>query len=251
MRPKPLTRRNRKGELYLRLPEVEDQIAVALQLNVAELLKRAAISDYKLEGFFQEECLVYVIRHYHIAGNEAMVSKLFEMLMKRCTGTIYKLLVLEKDKKEEAFREVIKHLVDNILDLENDKGDYFQVRFWSGLKRLAISEFDRQLHMIMEDQHLVSLDSMITEEDRNLIQDTPDTSLSPEQISLCIDAMGTLKDRQRTVFLLRHYYGWPIESIDADCESISSYYNVDPRTVRYWLSQAEKDLQKWVKGERQ
>jgi DNA-directed RNA polymerase specialized sigma24 family protein len=92
---------------------------------------------------------------------------------------------------------------------------------------------------------------MRTEEDRGLLLDTPDTSLSQEEIALCNNAISTLKDPQRTAFLMKNYYGWPIESIDANCESISSYYNVDPRTVRYWLSQAEKDLLKWRKGERQ
>lgn len=250
MRPKPLTRRNRKGELFKRLPEVEDQIAVALQLDITALLERASISDYRLEGFFQEECLVYMIRHYLITENNGIVSKLFQLLMSRCTGTIYNHLNLEKDHTEEAYREVIKNLVDNILDLETDKGDYFQVRFWFGLKRLVISEFARQLKIIEEDQHLVSLDNMCTEEDRGLLQDTPDTSLSQEELTLCRDAMATLKDPPRTAFLLRHYHGWPIESIDENCQSISSYYGVDPRTVRNWLSQAEKDLIKWGKGER-
>lgn len=252
MRPKPLTRRNRKRELYLRLPEVEDQIAVALQLDVTDLLERASISGHKLKGFFQEECLVYMIRHYYLAENHKVVSKLFELLMSRCIGFAYERLVsLGEDKKDEAYREVIKHLVDNILEFETGKGDYFQVRFWVGLERLAISEFGRQLRIIKEDQDLVSLDNMCNEEDRGLLKDMPDTSLSQEELTLCKDAIGTLKDPQRTAFLLRYYHGWPIESKDANCESISSYYDVDPRTVRNWLSQAEKDLQKWGKGERQ
>lgn len=252
MRPKPLIRKNRKGELYLRLPEVEDQIAIALQLDVTDLLKRAAISDFKLEGFFQEECLVYMIRHYYLAENHKAVSKLFELLMSRCIGFVYeRLLTLGEDKKDEAYNEVIKHLVDNILEFETGKGDYFQVRFWVGLKRLAISEFGRQLEIIKEDQLIVSLDNMCNEEDRGLLQDMPDPSLSQEELILCKDAIGKLKEPHRTAFFLRHYHGWPIESIDTDCESISSYYDVDPRTVRNWLSQAEKDLQKWGKGERQ
>jgi len=163
MRAKPLTRKNRKGELYLRLPEVDDQIAIALQLNVAELIDRVTISDFKLEGFFQEECIVYIIRHYYLAENHKMVSKLFELLMSRCMGFVYERLVtLGEDKKNEAYSEVIKHLVENILEFETGKGDFFQVRFWVGLERLTISEFGKQLEIIKEDQNLVSIDDMRT-----------------------------------------------------------------------------------------
>lgn len=250
MHPRPLTRRNGDKKLYLRLPEVEEQIKTALNLNSPDLLDRARI-EYTVEGFLQEECIVYMIREYQLAQNTSMVSQLFKILMNRCTGFIYDFLVALGDWADEAYREVIADLVDNILDFKSDRGDYYQVRFWVGLQRLSISEFQRQVTKKKEEQKTIFIDDLgEQEEDQKPLSVIPEYSISPEEKFLCEEALSFLKEPYREVFILRNHAGWPIESNDENLETLSTRFKVTPRTVRNWLNYAENVLQKWEKGER-
>lgn len=60
--PRPLTRCNGSGEVYVRTPEVEGQIIAALQMDWCSLSTRVEISDRNAPDFLQEESLVYFIR---------------------------------------------------------------------------------------------------------------------------------------------------------------------------------------------
>lgn len=249
MHPRPLTRRNGDKKLYSRLPEVEEQIKIALTLNSPDLLDRARI-EYTVEGFLQEECLVYLIREYQLSEDEVMVSRLFEILMGRCAGFIYEKLVALEGRADEAYDEVILDLVENILDFNSDRGDYYQVRFWVGLERLTISEFSRQLIKKREEQQTIFIDDLgEDEENQKPLSEVPDKSITQEEISLCKEALGILKEPFREVYILKNYFGWPIESKDKSLETLSTFFNVTPRTIRNWMNDAEEALQKWGKGE--
>ena len=59
------------------------------------------------------------------------------------------------------------------------------------------------------------------------------------------EALATLEEPHRTVFVLRHYQGWPVESKHPGDPTISGYFGVTSRTVRNWLTTAEKRLAEW------
>lgn len=56
LRAPTLTHRNKRGELYLRIEEVEEQIGVALSLGRGALLERALNRDHKSTGYLGPEC---------------------------------------------------------------------------------------------------------------------------------------------------------------------------------------------------
>lgn len=56
LRAPTLTHRNKRGELYLGIEEVEEQIGVALSLGRGALLERALNRDHKSTGYLGPEC---------------------------------------------------------------------------------------------------------------------------------------------------------------------------------------------------
>ena len=92
--------------------------------------------------FLKEESLVYLIRHYFEVGNRQRVNDLSEFLLGRCAKLIYgKLGGLGTDARDDGYAEVVEQLFARILDLESDRGDFLQVRFWKVLERLTVQVF--------------------------------------------------------------------------------------------------------------
>ena len=121
--PQPLTRRNADGEVYLRLPVVDGQIKEALELDQVELRRRLEVRVEDSPSFLKEEALVYLIRHYHSAGNREFVNDLAECLLKRCATWIDgKLRGLRTDLREDGYAGVVAEVFARILDLASDRG---------------------------------------------------------------------------------------------------------------------------------
>lgn len=71
--------------------------------------------------------------------------------------------------------------------------------------------------------------------------------ISADQIR---DALSRIDEPYRSVFVLRHYFGWPTEDRFPNTRTISRHYGVDPRTIRNWLKKADQALEQW-RGEQQ
>lgn len=268
----PLTRRNREGQLYVREPDVERQIATALPLRREALLKRAAISDRASPEYLKEECLVYLIRHYRRSGDELRVSDLSAALVRRTTRIIRKhLWSLGPEMLEEGYSEVVTRLFRKILDLSTDTADFFQVRFWFGMQRICIQVFDRQLAQLERNRKEVSFSQVpgyeeeeeaaesetkgvrLTEEDRRKV-----SAPSLEEAIIDADlrrearrvALTQLQEPFRSAYLLRHCHGWPIEHQDSAVPTISRHFGKTPRTIRNWLAAADETLARWRGGEK-
>lgn len=251
-RPKRLTRRNGEGEVYTRIPAVEEQIEKALLLDSPALLERARYSDYKSLGYLAEECLVYMIHEFRSKSDGQMVSDLFKVLLDRSTGFVKgHFQALEPERADDAFQEVFTSVVEQILDMDSDKGDFFQVRFWHALKCLAITEGGKQLSKQNVEEGFVSMDAEEEgEEGPKPKVEIPDGSMSLEGKAMYREGLGVLRDPYRKVFILRHYEGWPIYSKDPCETTLSSLFGVTPKTIYNWLKEAEETLRQWRGGER-
>ena len=72
--------------------------------------------------------------------------------------------------------------------------------------------------------------------------------ISSEDSVLIKAGLSSIPDsRHRTAFILCHYEGWPIKSDDPSEVTISTYFDVTPRTIQNWLVVAEKSLIKYRK----
>ena len=257
--PEPLSHANLDGHIYQRQAIVEQQITAALILGPQELEARCQLRDGNSPNFLKEESLVYLIRHYYGSGNSVCVSFLSESLLSRCATFINRYLrSLEEDSTEEGYDAVVEQLFTRILDLENDRGDFLQVRFWLALKRLTVQVYRKQLKQVkreQEDLPLTSLAGYDTEDSDelspNMVVPTPDSAMVRSAESEFIEnhviqaALQQLEEPVRTAYLLRHYEGWPIEDQDPAVRTISNHFEKTPRTIRNWLAKADDRLAAW------
>lgn len=252
-RLRPLTRCNREGTVYQRTETVEAQIVTALTLSPWQLIERAQIADYQSPSYLKEECLVYLIREYYQHGYETLVNDLSAMLLLRCERVIKaKLSVFGPSVLEDASQEVIEELFSQIVDLESDRGDFLQVRFQVVLERLVIAAFRRQQERRQEAKQTVPL---VADQEAETDSDASGPVISPEEIVdpgistedwiLCREALFTLDSPHQTAYILRYYWGWPIEDRDPSVPTISRYFKRTSRTIRTWLREAEQAIERW------
>ncbi len=250
--PQPLTRRNAGGQVYQRLAVVDRQISEALGLDDAELRSRLEVRDEESPAFLKEESLVYLIRHYHRSGNREFVNDLAECLLRRCANWIDgKLRGLRTDLREEGNSGVVAEVFGRLLDLDSDRGDFLQVRFWMAIERITVDVFRKQVNLFdtesSGDYDLPTIDGL-TQRGAVVV---PTTSASRPIEWEAIDnilieaALHQLEEPIRSAYLLRHYKDWPIEDKDPAVQTISRHFGKTPRTIRNWLSKAEEILEPW------
>lgn len=250
---RPLTKRTKDGKPYERSQEVEAQILSCLQLPPELIVEQAQLRDYRAAGFLSEECLIYLIREYHRQNAEEIVWSLLDILFRRCSRFIEnKLQSLESPLAEEAYDEVIEDLLGEVLDLESNRGDFMQVRFWVVLKRITISAYGRYISQQSFVKKTVPLsltgeygfdDENDSPHDGTMERDMPDQSPSPEDFAMYQEVLNAIEEPYRTAFVLQRLHGWPIESNDPDEPTISRYFGKTPRTIRNWLASVDEKLQ--------
>lgn len=258
---RPLTGRNRHGEIYKRLPDVERQLREARALPAKDLLARADVLHHQAPEHIAEEALVYLVRHYHAEGDGGMVRDLWTRLLKRCAKRINRRLAsFERDLRDQAFRDVVNEVLTRVLDHETSRGDYLQVRFWLAVDRLAITTFNRYRKDLQRAAEHFSLSEMAGEDGRseNDEDHSPRLSavregvfahgLTPEQSAMLQVALEGVPERFRTAYVLRHAEGWQVESKDPEEPTISGYFGKSSRTIRTWLDKAEEYLAIWKDG---
>ena len=253
---RPLTHLNQDGEVYERTEEVNGQIRAALALETGPMLKRARIRSHKASGYLREECLIYLIREYLQRGAERIAKRLSEILYRRCAKSVNeRLRALGPQHVDDAFNDVMKGMYERINDLENDRGDYFQVRFWVALKALAVKTFGRYVKRLEREKTNEQASTRLgvipgTEGDENERPDplgaVEDPTIPVEDLPELKEGLNAIKDlRHRSAFVLRYFGSMQTESEDPDEPTISKYFEKTPRTIRNWLKQAEKDLERW------
>jgi DNA-directed RNA polymerase specialized sigma24 family protein len=249
--PRPLTHYNKDGELYVRTDKVEQQIRDLSDVPTAELIANAQIEEEDDLRYIQVETLVYFIRERVRSGRALEASDLVDILINRCTKFIQgKLYKLGFDHMEQASQDVLGDLVKDIADTDSDRADFLEVRFWRALDVRATNAFSRYYRLVTRNTFLSSAfnenspnGDEPSEEDG--LEGFASRRLSAEEWVLIRDALASIEEPYRTVFVQYHQDGWPIESKDPNKLTISRNANRTPRTIRNWLQKAEEALQKW------
>ncbi len=256
MRVRSLTRPNREGVTYRRLPEVERQIGEALALSAAALSDRAGIADYAAPDYLKDECLVYLVREFHREGRDRLVDALAEALVPRCRKATRRWLrSLTEDEQEDAFADIVVGVFGQILDLDSDVGDFLQVRFALALKARAIRAFKGRIDERKRADDTVSLASLteteVDDEDGRRARpatEPQEPTPSAEDLVLYREGLDQLRGKQQAAFVLRYYHGWPTDPPADGGPSLTAHFGTTSRTIRYWLAQAERTLREWRDG---
>jgi DNA-directed RNA polymerase specialized sigma24 family protein len=238
--------------VYKREPEVERQIQEALSLPPSQLAGRAAAREDE-PGYLNAEALAYLIRHFRREGDERAVNDLSGALVRRCESYVArKLYHVGTALLEECRDQVVLRLFERLLDFESDRGDFLQVRFWAFLNRLVADVVSA--YAGLRDQIASSVSPAwvhggeLSEGEREEGVGYVPEPVSGDKVDTALlvqEALAMLEEPHRMVFVLRHYQGWPVESKHPGEPTISGYFGVTSRTVRNWLTTAEKRLAEW------
>lgn len=253
---RPLSHRNLRGEVYERTAEVQEHIRAALALEPEPMLQRAQIRSYKAPGYFREECLIYLIQEYLRRGVRWVAKRLSEILYGRCARHVNeRLRALGSQHTDDAFNDVMKGMFERIYELGNDRGDFFQVRFWVALRGLVAKTFDRYVKKIQREkakkQDLAGISAIpgaegAESERSDALEAVEDPTVAVEDLAESKEGLNAIRDRRhRIAFALRYFGRMKVESKNAEEPTISKHFERTPRAIRGWIEQAERDLKEW------
>lgn len=240
----PLRKKNNKGKLYTRSPEIEAKLVELLSLGRAALAERCAVKEKEDPAYVPSECLVHLFRQQRSAAMDEYSEALFKTLMERV------LKVLPNADSQDGERENLKK--GNVRDrarhrflemLIKDRQEYvegldiYEVRFAQPLRALRL---DARKYVLPRENPLVAIEhdtenGEICVEvehaargykpfDRNAMADL-DYRLDLEQ------AIDALPDLQKAIVAMIEK-GIPIESQEPGELNIAESLGKTPKTIR-------------------
>ena len=112
---RPLTKKDQKGDLYVRPSSVEAKIDGAIGQDWEPLSKRAQITDPNAADFLPRECLVSLIRDAIRSNDQRLATVLMRPLLLRCAANLLK--------------TVPDSAIPNAAEVREDILDSFQMLF--------------------------------------------------------------------------------------------------------------------------
>lgn len=254
MKIRQLTRSNKAGAPYQRLPEVEDQIRSGLGMDGADLCKRAKISKIEDKEFLQEEAIVYLVREYQDRGDFKGTGELLSVMIERIKSFVDKRVryPLAPQNVDECFQEVIHEVVIAILDLKTDKNDFAEVRFWRWLDRKTLVALRKHIKRQRIGARTESIDKQVAEHSDTSFVEVPDAlrdgGIGSDDAAFILECLAQFDNNERTAYLLRHHAGLQIDSKNPHELTLSRYFGVSAKTIYNWLNEAQKKIDKLQRG---
>ncbi len=255
MVPRPLTRKNKNGTPYVREARIERQIGALLPLAEPARRARFALANRRDPDFVGEEALVYWLRAYRRAGDDATAWRLAENLVERVAGHVRRHVErwrLGQDESDECARDLFVALFAAVFD-DGPGGEFWEVRFWVCL--------DRRLWNLLEKRQAVAdlAETGIGETNagddetgatrENSLLRVVDPKLGPARQAELGEALAQLTENERLAVYLCRVEGWPEESDDPARPSAARVLGVTGRSVRNYLKRAENKLRAWEHGD--
>jgi DNA-directed RNA polymerase specialized sigma24 family protein len=264
----PLTRNG-----YERLPDVDAGIRESLSTSHRNLIARARVRDKNHARFLKEETLVFLIRDAHLKGDTHSRDELSKVLIHRIVGHIKSWLraigLRYADAVDEAAQEVIVRLFcgspnrdgdreGGILDLESDKSDFAQTRFWDFLKK-RVGDVGRVGINRGRAERTVEITRIAGHDDGE--DELPFAAFEPldswddlsswktlteahdeEAIRAAVRELPNKPFPLREVTRLRYFNGWEIGYGDTQGVTLASQFQRSPKTITTWLQKAAERL---------
>lgn len=251
---RPLTKRTKKGELYLRPPAVETAIGAALREDWATLRRRLEITDIGSPEHLSSECLVHLFRDAYRKGDDRWMSAILPVVLGRCEA-ILKTKIPDSEPGASEMREEVLDRFTELLargcaDERWDELDFYECRFNQALHALrvdAVRHKRRRLRPTVdiprgEDGEEPRLSE---EEGLALLSEAGRTPPTQEQSALLNDvkkAIEALPQGERDAVVLCRVFGYKVESKDPNEITAAVLCGCTGRTIRNRLSRAEAKL---------
>ena len=249
-----LTKRTKKGVLYVRPQAVETAIRTALREDWTTLRRRLENTDSRSPEHLSSECLVYLFRDAHRKGDDRLMSAILPILLGRCEA-ILKTAIAESEPGASEMREEVLARFSDVLACgcvgeRPDELDFYECRFNLAFQALRFDVVDRERRRVVRtvevprggdwDEPLLSEEeglAILSEAGR-----TPATQEQSARLNEVMEAIEALPPDEREAFVLCRVYGYKVESTDPDDITAAVLCECTGRTIRNRLSRAKTRL---------
>jgi RNA polymerase sigma factor (sigma-70 family) len=233
-----------QGEGRTREPAVERQILRLQKSTPVELRRCLQITERESPDFVQEEALVYLLRERVRQGDNHGAGDIAELLVERSASFVYRQVKVWKSLTESQRDDCTADVTSQMwLDLFNLRAscEFWEIRFWLCLRRRVLNSIQKY-RVLNENEYqpqpLIGPDG----QESDAVEKIPAPEyFSPELQILMQDALSSLPDKERQVYVLYYLHQWTQDEI-------AQSLHMTDRTVRNVLGRANKRLAEWRAG---
>lgn len=244
----PLTHSGRNQRVYVRREEVTRQLE-ELSTSPEEILaRRIKVEQEEQPESIKSEALVFLYRKYLGTRLAEDIYITLSLRIERILRKVRWNYSLSDSDFEDFLQEINFQLLEKISS-DTDEGDYAQVSFGEFVKALSQNQLRKIFAQSKRDKTTDSIDEKFDDDEAAPARiNLQDMNLSSETKILIAEAINSIAEPYRTVWVMYHQMGYQIESKDKNEKTISSHYDRTGRTIRNWLAEADGSLEKWNRG---
>lgn len=254
---RPLTKRTKKGVLYVRPQPVETAIRTALREDWTTLRRRLDIRDRGSPEYLCSECLVHLFRDASMKGEDRRMNAILPVLLGRCEAILKTKIPDSEPGASEMRQEVLDGFADVLacgcVGERPGQLDFYECRFNQALHALRLDVVDRErrrLKRTVEVPHAGDEDEPLLPEEEgfSLLSEagrTPATQEEKARLNEVKTAIEALPSEEREALVLCRVYRYKVESTDPNETTAAVLCEVSGRTIRNRLSRAEAKLSRF------
>ena len=233
---RPLVKRRRRdGTLYERPAKIEASIDAAHPLALQELVRRANLPLSDPERL-PSECLVSLLRDAHSSGDGRRFDTLFPLLLNRCERLSYA-AGLREVVVSKILEDFGDFFADQLFESTHHRLDYYECRFNRAFEKFRV-DVSRRLRppppkdaptegerdataapakprvlppMVLKDLNVLASPELPPDE----IAAAKESLARSKRVAW--SALDKLPEKLRDVVMLRHFFGYTVESIATKC----------------------------------
>ncbi len=247
---KPLTKKTKQGELYIRRADAELQIEKTLTLEKPQVLEMLGAAKRRDEAdYLLDETLVYLFREARISKDDELSNQIYLELNRR----IWKLFLKfrsnfnEQSDFEDFGQKIEMAILRKLVVTDSDRADFAQIQFGSFVISEAKSVWKQNLAAINKDKEFLQVPREDDETGANELENLAVGDISDEQKMIIREGLSKLSADHQTVAAMI-LDGFQIESKDENELTISKHLGVSSRTIRNWIKEMRSTLADY-KGE--
>jgi DNA-directed RNA polymerase specialized sigma24 family protein len=242
----PLKKRYLDGRNYFRPPAIEAETDEVLAQDGETVIRRAAIQERTSPEYLPSECLVHLIRNARRLDDEATMSLLIPILLRRCESNLRSRVSSELPNAESIREEILGQFSE--LFAADGAGanphqlDFFEAHFNKAFQTLRIDIVRREERKTVKHKYVPLPDESQDESDFDetvlkyfKVEPDQESKLVLEQLG---KALNALPPDEKEAVVLCHILEYDVESEDPEKRTAATICKVTGRTIRNRLSRA-------------